>query len=990
METILASRNGGIQANVPSLEGNSDFQILSTVKSRGIFGAKQRASQKSPQSGVFRCVFAASVVSLILVYVLLSCFQHVSFVPKVRPATRSLAAGVSDGGFCSDLPDTEDTEQVHTYDDEGQEGASGAGGQRAAVGAAQVPIVQQGGASNPLDLPESGRGPRQMPPQWMGRATGLLYTVKQLKSTYVALFPLLDPPHAVKLCERLMLLAAIELTGLAYAPSVLQPLISEVAVECSSMVELVQSHRTAKKAARQMRMYKGLQNLKLLLGAIADLPTENVPFQNYRATMTVFLNTATYAITQAFAQLELLLPQQQDQGTRDPQIVLKALRVLLAIYTARRAQLLQTESLRERLSACQGAIRAAIIKTAKEAEDDARNLEQQQVLPVEQVVNAIVAAGGTPVASALTPLYVDPQPPSHYSTVFSAAPTDEANFPPQDSQHYHPRPPAFRLPVPPPAGLEPLELPNQPSGPDKLLTSLQPQTEGQTSQQLSRTTYQEAFPHIAPSFRVPQLPQQGAASHWEQLGARPRQQVALVSESRAQKLGWGYRRMPADWLNKFRELLELMRTAATTCGSLLPSLSPIHAGWLSMHLSTLATVEISALAYLPADLQPLRQAVGASYRQLLERVLTVEPTQSAAAKKGLTTRISSLQVALERLSGVPPDIESSPSEYMRRICIQYRVCKYAFSQVLSLFEGLIPSPQPSGRVTVEPEAVVKAVSSMVYSCKMHLLVDRLLRGWFVSETSNLEYPLCTPEDLTKASQRTPLATMPFVKRLRSLLSKVGVKSIDLEKGDSPYDGEFQSTEPNIGEPFSAGVMGPGPQASQQMQPAPPASQSLSGPPEYQLPSSQPACTRVFSAQPPAQPDPSLWSTVATSHFGVPHSSLWTWSLDKQQQGPQQPPQTHFGSPVFVLSVHSSGSPDGGVSGSWDDEKVQGSSGAAAGELGLLDLAARVSHWDMSKPKDGKQLQGSSGGVGGELGLLDLADRVSQFDVSDPGEDDEDD
>ncbi|KAL8275114.1 hypothetical protein Esti_000993 [Eimeria stiedai] len=687
----------------------------------------------------------------------LSCFQHAAFVPKVRAASRSLATGGSDEGFCPNWPEGGDSEETYADEEETRGGDSQAGSLLALAEGAQVPSGQHSAPRSPLQSPASGWGLRQMPPRWLGRVTGVLISTNQPAATDKALFTLLAPSQAVECCEGLAVLAAIELSALAYVPDILQPLRSEAADAFACMIGVIMSNEATLKAVRGMRLTNRLERLKSMLGRKQGPPS----------------------------------------------------------YTQ---EIVESSS------------------------------ERQYIFSLK-------------VCST------------------------------------HPGPPAGHLPPPLPTDFAPLQLPHQPSGREQ--QAKPPQPHDQTFQQkVSVSASPKNAAYIAPSSQAPQQQQQqGAASQWEQLNARSRQQVVPVALLRAEELGWGYRQMPPKWFGRIREVLESMRSAAITCGSLLHSLSPRHAV-LPMDLSTLVMVEISAPAYLPADLQPLRQAVGASYRQLLERVSTAEPAQSPDARMGLTTMILSLHVALERLSGVPPSADIVTGQYAKKTCIQYR-----------------------------------------------------LRRWFISQAGNLQYSLYTQKDLEKAAPRANTVIRVFVDHLRRLLLKAGVKLVELEKGFSPFVEESQSFHAASGEQFSACMRHPHSQDPQQVQSALLTPHNLQLSPEFEQRPAQPPVTSAVSPPGPAQPN---IPTAPTPFFGFPQPSMWTWVLEDQEHSRQRLAQGYFGSPCFFSNVHFSGPTDGGVSGSWADKQHQGSSGGAGGDLGLLELAARVSQWDVSDSEEDEE------------------------------------
>ncbi|KAL8452366.1 hypothetical protein Emed_001371 [Eimeria media] len=956
-ESLDPSRTGGFHLNVDSRAGHLDFEASLILASRGrglqekTNGAAHWRSQRTGKSGFIKCLLAVSVISLTLAYIISSCLHSISSVPKVRAASRSLAEGGSDKDVCHSWPEGESPEETPGDKEEAREGDLQEGSLPAATGGSQVLSGQQDEPSGPLQSPQYGWGYRQMHPQLLGRVTGLLLSIEQLAIEGRALFRVLSPSQAVELCEQLVVVAAIELSALACVPDALQPLRSEVAEKFARMLNMMLSNDATFRALGGMRLRKRFGRLKALVERVGGAPPESEMSTIDRETMETWVDAGMYAVTQALAELRNLShPHERRQPS--PQVMQKSLTVLRAIHGTRKTQLLRDRILRRWLVTCHSAVGASLLFTRRETVELPRRSEQPQMGLLQQVHDAVIAAGGTRVETTVTTSGLEPVPPSHHLTVTSPFYFGGAHAHPQDVQQHLLGPPAGYLPVPSPAEFPPSGMPPQQTlDPNQLTTPLQPQLPGQTSQQRlsSSAGLAEAVRTAAPS-QIPQQPLQGAPSQWEQLGARPRQQAAPVERLQAESLGWGYRQMPAEWRARLTELLELMRTAATTCGSLLHSLPPAPAVLLPMHLSALAAVSISALAYIPTDLQPLRAAVGASYSQLLEEVLTRQPMRSAAASRRLTERILCLQVALERLSGEPPYAAMDTDEYAKRTCIHYRVCKYAFRQVLSLFEGLRPSQKPSYGRHVNVGPALRATGVMVSVLKMNLLVDAEMRDWFVRQASNLRYPLFTRADLDKASPRARMTTRIVVNRLQLLLVKAGVNPIELEKGESPFEREPESSRAAVGEHASVGVSHTPSKESQQVQPVLPA------PPDVRLPSepeqrpSQSPPTFAVSPQAPAQPAPLVWSFVPAPLFDVPQS-VRTWYWEEQGHTEQRLAPGSFGSPCVWSSGGSSGTTAEGVPGSWGDEGHQGSSGGAGGELGLTDLAARVSQWKLSDSEE---------------------------------------
>ncbi|KAL8455693.1 hypothetical protein Emag_000515 [Eimeria magna] len=802
-------RIGSTQDMFPSPTGTPDIDIASILESRrselqrGLYALTREPSRRASKSGFFKRFSALSVVSLTLMFVLLSCFRYVSFAPRVRSATRSLATGDFDGDVCPNWPESGNSGEVSGDEELAEGGASVAGSPAAAAGGTQVPGGEQGVPSSPLQSPVPGWGPRQMPPEWLERVEALLSFMKRLATNYMTLIPVLDSTAAVKLCEQLANLAVIELSAMAYIPDPLQPMRSEAADAFSSMIGSVQSADATRKAAKRMRLEARLQNLKLMIAAVGRKPPQTEEFEDYMATMIDCWNVGAHAVSQVSAQLESLLLEQQQRP--NPQMVQKVLKVAQAVFITRRTQLLEIRTIADWVCGCQESVGASLIYTRKEIRGAFGKLKQQDVGPIQEIDRAVMAAGGAPVSSALSVSSVKHEPPSGYSATPHFSGISAARLQPQDLQSPRPSPEPRQPPVPPTADMEALELSDQPSGRGLVGTPAQPPPPARTSQQASPTTRQAGHPHPAPSSHTSHQPQHNVPDSWEELGALPRQQVAESAQSRTEERQPQHQQLPPNWSSSMRDVLELMQTAAFTCGSLLPSLSPTEGVLLSMHLSMLTAVQVSALAHLPAELQPVRQKVAASYRQLLDFVLTTEPVRSAAASEGVTSRIESLQVLLERLGGAPPEIQIEPQQYMVEMKYLYRVSRFTYLQVSSFLRELLLSQQPTKRGPVQPKAIIKAVEKMAYVLKMQLLTDPLRSSWFVSQSSGLEYPLCTAADVEKAASMNRLKAKPLMERLQFWVSRMKARPIGVEAGALPSELEGPSSAPAVTEQSSADI-----------------------------------------------------------------------------------------------------------------------------------------------------------------------------------------
>ncbi|KAL8434423.1 hypothetical protein ACSSS7_003188 [Eimeria intestinalis] len=891
---MATSTNGGIQAIFPSPIGALEIDSASLIGSRqselqrGFPGVANRSLRSATKSGFFQCSFAVSIASLTIVYVLLSCFQAASLAPRVRSASRSLATGGSGEELCPSSPEGSDSEEVLGGDEASEGGSPDAGSLAGALGDEEVQGGEQGELSSLSQLVESNWGVGRMPPRWLGRVTGLLMSIKRLATTYMTLLPLLNPSQAVELCEQLVGLAAIELSATAYIPGTLQPLRSEAAAAFLSMIGKVQSTDATRKAAEVMHMEKRLTGLKSIIGRVGSAPPQSTYPVTYKKKMVACLAGCTYSVTQVSAQLKSLLPEQQ-RGRPSTHVE------------------------KMRLS--------------------------------ERLERAISAAGGTPVPSILTPASFKPEPSGQSSTVAPPSASGPAPLQAHDVQLHHPGPSAVEPLVPPsPFAFGPSEPAHHPSGPDQPTAPVQPQAPDVGFQEgLSPGSDPADRQSTAPSSQPSQQSQPGSLLSWEELGARPRQPGAESAESQMEHLGWGYRRMPCEWSARMAELLKLMRTVATECRSLVPWLSPKGGVSLPMHLSMLTAVNASVLAYLPEELQPLRQEMVVSYRHLLDFVSTRGPTQSAVASKSLASKLISLRVLLDRLAGVPPEILMGTLQYMKRMTVQYRIVRYTYLQALSLLRELLLAQQSSTRGPVQPKAIITAIAKMSYAVNMHFLSDELLRSWFVSQASNLSYPLCQNKDLEKAASRGRPKGTTLLRRLQTIVQLSGATALGLEAGAPPPDSQELSSQATLVERSSAPKTLSSQEALSHAHSASSAAHLALPPhPDSELPPYQIPFASTSSLPPIAHPASTPWYTASTPLFGFPRS-IWSVLPEDQARSEHQPPQrSHSLAPSFLWDADSVGPLDLGLLGSSDDGQGQPGSGSGAGELGLLNLASRLS------------------------------------------------
>ncbi|KAL8455692.1 hypothetical protein Emag_000514 [Eimeria magna] len=908
--------------------------------SRGYWRARSAPKPTFPKS-----LLAVSVLSLTVVYVVLGCFRHVSFASKARLATRSLSAGGSGEGFCpgwskggneEDLPKNEQDLQGRGPAARGSPATSG---RERRVSSARFWRT------------------RRMPLLWQRRFEELLQDIQKLPSIYMTLLPWLRPSDAVSLGELLARVGAIELSALAYVPDQVQPLRAQGTAAFSCLLESLLSSESTLRAAQQMELTQKIVDLKRFFDKVGGIPEQTEIFKDYRATMVSWWTTGRYTAAQVRSQLDSLLPE-AEQHSATQENVEKVLKVLHSVFQTRKMQLLGSRTMRHWMVSCQSGVRSWLLYREIEFIQAPSLREQQQIGPVNEVYNAVVEAGGRAVPSPVKASDFKQfrsmllRESRLLSTAGAADSPREASppdsFTPLSMSRSHETPPFL--------GPRSFQLAQHSSGPGQASTQVQPQPELRpSSQDVLHSAYSMQLTRPDdPSFQLLQTEQM--SGRLQQLGARPREGTPLRAQTKAQQLGWFGWSMPSEWYAKMEHLLQSMQTIAFTCDDLTPSLSPLDAVRMAMNLSMLAAVQLSVMAYLPADLQPLRAAVGGSYCQLLEKVLVTELARSAAGRMLLAGRIASLKALIRKISNVPPFLEAvNLGQYMNKIAAHYRVCKYVSEQVLALMNRL-SAHNVTGRVEVQFEAVMKALEMVFHAMKMHLLVDPVFRIWFITcQEGALAHLLYTPQDLEKAYVKTKLTSQSLMRRLQRLFRLATVTPFEVGEARASTYEQKQFVPPlDVVEQSSAHATHPHRQALQRSPEAAVTESPLSLSYASHMPSSEsrhmPGSEQAPSASaPPSRRTEHPYSSAydSSTFSGTSQQPLWSPFVEGYYQVPGAFPGLQYYSSRAAFPGQASS--EGLASG--DDEQQHGSAGGPAGALGLLDLASRLSKLHVSDSEE---------------------------------------
>ncbi|KAL8434301.1 hypothetical protein ACSSS7_003245 [Eimeria intestinalis] len=359
---------------------------------------------------------------------------------------------------------------------------------------------------------------------------------------------------------------------------------------------------------------------------------------------------------------------------------------------------------------------------------------------------------------------------------------------------------------------------------------------------------------------------------------------------------------------------------------------------LTKLLTMLAALQLSVLSYIPDDLQPIRKAVGDLHCHLIDRLLTAPQTLQAATQMKALEALMSVRELLGIISQPAPPTESIPiAKYQMKIIVHHSSCSYAYHQIIRFLKELLLGHQSPNAPTPLPDVFIKALAGMYEVLKAQLLCDGALRHCAVAAHRGHEGPgLFTENELYEAGKKMKPRLKEVIDGLRQAVIEAGRPPVEVAKAHTSGPGQAHSSSRAASQPTASPLPHPVPQQTRFVRPPAP----IPSPPVFQPMASQartaPEHTQASRFVPGA---PTQLPRAPASFAPSLHSqwaSPWASSLSG---GPQ------------TLPGASSAQPHGGTAGSADGQHHHGSPGSAGGELGLVDLAARLSKMDIPDSED---------------------------------------
>ncbi|KAL8445010.1 hypothetical protein Emag_005244 [Eimeria magna] len=234
--------------------------------------------------------------------------------------------------------------------------------------------------------------------------------------------------------------------------------------------------------------------------------------------------------------------------------------------------------------------------------------------------------------------------------------------------------------------------------------------------------------------------------------------MAAHGAAPATPAGQTRRRLPADIQQRVGRTLLLLEQPVSVLTPLLSVLRPDHCLALVRTLCRLAALELSAFSTIPPLLQPLRRRVAQVYVDLIEEVLTREPTAREAVRRDWSGHLRNMQLLLQRLALVPKETERALSYHYRMMMENLqRVCHWLFSQVLNVCENIkrikTQDPSPNSDEAIFQQR--RVLASLFVARRHQVLRCVTLRYWLVQHHQHFDASLVYDIATLKQARSAP-------------------------------------------------------------------------------------------------------------------------------------------------------------------------------------------------------------------------------------------
>ncbi|KAL8448116.1 hypothetical protein Emed_003986 [Eimeria media] len=245
--------------------------------------------------------------------------------------------------------------------------------------------------------------------------------------------------------------------------------------------------------------------------------------------------------------------------------------------------------------------------------------------------------------------------------------------------------------------------------------------------------------------------------------AAPGEQLSAHGPAPAVQAGQTRRVLAPQIQERVGRTLLLLEQPVAALTPLIPNLRPDHCLGTVRTLCRIAVLELSAFATVPARLQPLRQRVAQAYMDLIERVLTTEPTAGEAVRHDWSTSLRLMQFLLQKIAQTPLETEKLPvKRYAEMMANQRRTCHWMLTQVLHVLQAIkdIKTQDSSAR---SHEAVFQrrlTLNALFIARRRQILRSVTLRYWLEFHHRSFSIHLVYDSESFKQAVQSPLDTLP--------------------------------------------------------------------------------------------------------------------------------------------------------------------------------------------------------------------------------------
>ncbi|KAL8275423.1 hypothetical protein Esti_000635 [Eimeria stiedai] len=593
---------------------------------------------------------------------------------------------------------------------------------------------------------------QQMPLDWMEKIRRSVHKFRDVAVRCALLVDILSPKDSVNLILHTAALASVELGGFAHIPRSMQGVRWSAGRAFVILIQRILKTRSLRMAAIAAGCEGSLEHLRCLIEEVCGLPPlmEGVSPKRFKESVVRHWELNKLTTQHLGHHLDILLSSSTNPGSDLQAQFETVMQVVKALLETRKMHLLGDVVLRRWLGTCHKKILANVLYTREEYEKACRESVAQLSGQLQQITEAVVLAGGSPVV----PSFFSNFPSSVHSSTSRGSPL---------------------ISVQATAGGEAHQRPQQPALSDEYS---QAASSVGVQKQLSEGMESPLIASIRlVGIREPTKPTQ-AGDDYTALGARPRcpapremEHAKVVAEAEA--LGWGPGFMPQQVATQVLLVLDRVERVASACALMFSWLSPEDAVLLSINLARWAATEIASFAFVPSAIQEKKRRAAMRYIALIDSMMNEADTCLAAMHLGVDRDLVLLETLFQEL--INPLHEPSNLDtrsYMRSVVNAWRLSNYTSRNVNGLVNSLCRTRSVGGVSRGKAKVVSSVIAALCKLRTSQLLADSATGRWFVTCHQKLTPGLFyTDEDCEEARRSGPLSLAKELQKINKVVEQ---------------------------------------------------------------------------------------------------------------------------------------------------------------------------------------------------------------------------